>query len=405
MPDTLCRLAVHVTGLQQPTTVDLMLPADCPVGVLLPSIVDAAVGEKVATTFIPPGSIGGFDTPVGLMFDPDRARQELTDAGWIDRDGNGIPENDRGIEFPTVELLYSTAGYHKDIALVLARMFEDTLGVETRLEGKETKVYKDDLKKKNYMLARGGWFGDYGDPTTFLSLHRTGDGNNDRGYSNPQFDEMLDAADAAGPCPARATAEALYAGEVGGPHDYLDLALDGTDGALVSDPVVAICAHGKHDQCCAVRGRAATAAIAAEFPEITWECSHLGGDRFAATMLVLPEGLCYGRVDTTDSAELVRLYLDGRLDNRHLRGRTSLPHAAQAAQYFAREKYGDDRIAGLPPLDVERTEGGIRVMLGGDAGPIEVRLHEELTEPLLSQCSAKVAGAVRVFTLAAITQG
>lgn len=50
MPDTLCRLAVHVTGLQQPTTVDLMLPADCPVGVLLPSIVDAAVGEKVATT-------------------------------------------------------------------------------------------------------------------------------------------------------------------------------------------------------------------------------------------------------------------------------------------------------------------------------------------------------------------
>ncbi len=198
--------------------------------------------------------------------------------------------------------------------------------------------------------------------------------------------------------------EALYAGEVGGPHDYLDLALDGTDGALVSDPVVAICAHGKHDQCCAVRGRAATAAIAAEFPEITWECSHLGGDRFAATMLVLPEGLCYGRVDTTDSAELVRLYLDGRLDNRHLRGRTSLPHAAQAAQYFAREKYGDDRIAGWPPLGVARTDGGIRVMLGGEAGPTEVWLTEELTEPLLSQCSARVTGAVRVFTLASITQ-
>lgn len=198
--------------------------------------------------------------------------------------------------------------------------------------------------------------------------------------------------------------EALYAGEAGDPRDYLDLALDGSDGALSSDPVVAICAHGKHDQCCAVRGRVATAAISAQFPEMTWECSHLGGDRFAATMLILPEGLCYGRVDTTDSAELVRLYLDGRLDNRHLRGRTSLPHAAQAAQYFAREKYGDDRIAGWPPLDVERTDGEIRVVLGGDAGPTEVRLTEELTEPLLSQCSAKVAGAVRVFTLASITQ-
>lgn len=197
-------------------------------------------------------------------------------------------------------------------------------------------------------------------------------------------------------------AEALYAGEVDSPADYLNLALDGTDGTLSSDSVVAICAHGKHDQCCAVRGRGATAAIAAEFPEITWECSHLGGDRFAATMLVLPEGLCYGRVDSTDSAGLVRLYLDGRLDNRYLRGRTSLPHAVQAAQYFAREKYGDDRIAALPPHTVERTVGGVRVVLGGEAGPIEVRLNEELSEPLLSQCSAKVSGAVRVFTLASI---
>ena len=57
-----------------------------------------------------------------------------------------------------------------------------------------------------------------------------------------------------------------------------------------------------------------------------------------------------------------------------------------------------------PPLDVERTDGGIRVLLGGDAGPTEVRLTEELTEPLLSQCSAQVTGAVRVFTLASITQ-
>ncbi len=152
-------------------------------------------GEKVATTFIPPGSIAGFETPEGLSYDPEQARQELEAAGWIDRDGDGVPENEQGIDFPTVELLYSTVGYHKDIALVLARMWEDALGVETRLEGKETKVYKDDLKKKNYMVARGGWFGDYGDPTTFHYLHRTGDGNNDRGYSDERFDALLDAAD------------------------------------------------------------------------------------------------------------------------------------------------------------------------------------------------------------------
>lgn len=202
---------------------------------------------------------------------------------------------------------------------------------------------------------------------------------------------------------SREGSEALYCGEVDGPRDYLNLALDGSDGRLCPDPVVAICAHGKHDQCCAVRGRSACAAIAAQYPDFTWECSHLGGDRFAATMLVLPEGLCYGRVDTADAAELVRLYLDGRLDNRFLRGRTSLPHAVQAAQYFVREAYGDDRIAGLSPLGVEREEGRIRVVLRGQAGPIEVVLGEQMSDPLLSQCHAKVTGRVRIFTLTSIS--
>jgi hypothetical protein len=197
--------------------------------------------------------------------------------------------------------------------------------------------------------------------------------------------------------------EALRCGEVSDPREYLDLALDGTDGTPSTEPVVAVCAHGRHDQCCAVRGRSACKAIAERYPDFTWECSHLGGDRFAATMLVLPEGLCYGRVDSTDSANLVRLYLEGRLDNRFLRGRTSLPHAVQAAQYFAREANGDDRIASLAPLDVDKDERSTRVLLSGDSGPIEVCLKEEWSEPLLSQCHAKVPGRVRTYTLASIT--
>ncbi|AKK25547.1 sucrase ferredoxin [Mycobacterium sp. EPa45] len=197
--------------------------------------------------------------------------------------------------------------------------------------------------------------------------------------------------------------EALYAGEVDGPRGYLDLALDGSDGAALSDPLVAVCAHGRHDMCCAVRGRSAAAEISAAYPEFAWECSHLGGDRFAATMLVLPVGLCYGRVDGTDAAALVARALDGRLDDRFLRGRTSLPHAVQAAQHFAREATGDDRIDAFPPLSVESGDGITRVVLGADPEPVEVVLNEELSEPLLSQCHAKVPGRVRVYTLASLT--
>lgn len=199
------------------------------------------------------------------------------------------------------------------------------------------------------------------------------------------------------------TREALHHGEVTDPREYLELALDGSDGHPTRDPLVAVCAHGKHDQCCAVRGRGAVSAIAARYPEFTWECSHLGGDRFAATMLILPEGLCYGRVEAADAANLVSLYTDGRLDNAHLRGRTSLPHAVQAAQYFAREASGDDRIETLSPVRVESGAGTTRVVLESDSGPVEVIVGEQMSAPLLSQCSARVPGRVRTFTLVSIT--
>jgi len=199
--------------------------------------------------------------------------------------------------------------------------------------------------------------------------------------------------------------EALHHGEVSGPDDYLELALDGSDGDVVDGPLVAVCAHGRHDQCCAVRGRGAAAAIAARYPEMTWECSHLGGDRFAATMLILPEGLCYGRVESTDAAHLVSSYADGRLVNGLLRRRTSLPHVVQAAQYFAREAYGDDRIAAWAPMRLEPGDRTTRVTLAADVGTVDVVVGEQLSEPLLSQCSARIPGRVRTFTLVSITRG
>ncbi len=154
------------------------------------------LGEPVAGSLIPPGSIPGYTPPTGLAFDPVGARALLAEAGWVDRDGDGALENEAGEPFPAVETLCSTGSYHEDIALTLGAMWEEHLGVRTRVVSKETKAYKDDLMRRDYMLSRGGWFGDYGDPLTFLALSRTGDGNNDRGFTNEAFDALLDRADA-----------------------------------------------------------------------------------------------------------------------------------------------------------------------------------------------------------------
>ncbi|QYU70553.1 hypothetical protein J4558_10725 [Leptolyngbya sp. 15MV] len=83
---------------------------------------------------------------------------------------------------------------HDLIAQAVAKNWEQHLGVSVILQQKEIKVFREDLKNANFMTSRAGWFGDYGDPTTFLYLNRTGDGNNDRKYSNPRYDELLDQA-------------------------------------------------------------------------------------------------------------------------------------------------------------------------------------------------------------------
>lgn len=151
--------------------------------------------ERPAKTFIPPGSIPGYESPVGLSFDLALAREEFLSAGWEDRDGDGVPEDARGQKFPTVELLCTPAGPHRDVAQVLAGIWESAFGVRSKVVVRETKVHGASVKKQDFMLARGAWFGDYLDPTTFLDIHRTGDGNNDRAFSDQRYDALLERAE------------------------------------------------------------------------------------------------------------------------------------------------------------------------------------------------------------------
>lgn len=133
-------------------------------------------------------------------------------------------------------------------------------------------------------------------------------------------------------------------------HDdaaLLDLPLDGSAGRPDDRPVYLVCAHGKHDPCCAVRGRPVAAALEALRPGQVWECSHIGGERFAANVLLVPTGLMYGRVPPAAAAEFVAAADAGEVVGALLRGRIGYLPAAQAALAYGYEQLAVRRADAL----------------------------------------------------------
>ena len=100
-----------------------------------------------------------------------------------------------GKTFPVIDLLYTTnTPRYKWMSLELRNQWRKNLGVIVALRGTDNKFFGSDLHSGNFMIARGRWYGDYGDPTTFLDVFRSNNGNNDRGYVNLEIDAALDAA-------------------------------------------------------------------------------------------------------------------------------------------------------------------------------------------------------------------
>jgi hypothetical protein len=127
----------------------------------------------------------------------------------------------------------------------------------------------------------------------------------------------------------------------------MDADIPGAANAAGPQRLALVCTNGKRDQCCAIRGRPVAAALTAAGDWDTWECSHLGGHRFAATMMLLPTGDMFGWLDPESALEVVRHFDAGRLMLSHYRGRAGQPLPVQAALHSAAVRLGDYRRAAL----------------------------------------------------------
>jgi hypothetical protein len=160
----------------------------------------------------------------------------------------------------------------------------------------------------------------------------------------------------------------------------------------IDEPLFLACTHGKHDPCCARRGRPLFEAMSEQLDAgSVWQATHVGGDRFAGNLVCLPHGVYYGRVERDDVPSVVDEYLDGRISLAHYRGRCCWPFAVQAAERRVRT---DEGLTGLDELSlaaVERSGDRWAIAFDTPVGRRELQVVAELGELTQLTCGSGAA--------------
>lgn len=162
-----------------------------------------------------------------------------------------------------------------------------------------------------------------------------------------------------------------------------------------------VCTNGSRDLCCAEVGRPTAAAVSAQWPEETWECTHLGGHRFSATLLTFPSALCLGRLDPESAVLALEEVEVGRHPVGFSRGRAGVGGAEQVAQLHAVEldsldDLGDVYVLGSAPRGERDT--AVDLVVDGRRRHVVVRRTEVSRRQSCGDSPAKPAASYEVIT-------
>jgi ABC-type oligopeptide transport system substrate-binding subunit len=143
--------------------------------------------------FIPPG-MPAHSPDIGLVYDVDRARDLLAQAGYPG-----------GRDFPIVSWLYSGASAGEPVVPFMHRAWQENLGLELQAQSVDWGEFMVRRKLDPPHLSLMGWSADLPDPDGFLrATYHSSEGINAAccGWHNARFDALVEEA-ARVPDPAR----------------------------------------------------------------------------------------------------------------------------------------------------------------------------------------------------------
>ncbi|WP_346928618.1 peptide ABC transporter substrate-binding protein [Clostridium sp.] len=145
-------------------------------------------GQTPATSYVPAGILDSAGKEFQKDYSPktvdiEGAKKLLAEAGYPNGEGA-----------PTITLTFNTNQGHQNIAQAVQDMWKTNLGINVELKNEEWAVFQDTRNNFQYSIARHGWIADYNDPMTFLDMWITGNGQNNSGYSNKEYDKLIASA-------------------------------------------------------------------------------------------------------------------------------------------------------------------------------------------------------------------
>lgn len=176
---------------------------------------------------------------------------------------------------------------------------------------------------------------------------------------------------------------------------------------LTTEPLVLVCTNGKRDRCCAKFGMALYKAFAGVVGTAVWQTTHLGGHRFAPTLMSFPEGVCYGHITPADISNLLTAQKNGELCLPKLRGRAVYDAVTQVAEYYLCQEKSVTSLTAFQYISThspQQNEWVVEFQEAATNQVFQVNLTEGDPQAIYASCGSSKIKTIPTYHLTQISQ-